>query len=72
MEDQQWAATVWHPKLLSLASGIERMARVQSEDVFSQMSSDNMTRRLDIKGLPFLFSEFKYYDKAKSWLLECT
>ncbi|WP_299702071.1 hypothetical protein [uncultured Pontibacter sp.] len=70
MEDQQWAAKEWFPKFLPLASGIEKMARVQSEDVFSQMSSDSMKSKLDISGLPFQFSEFKYYEEAKEWLLE--
>lgn len=70
LEDQQWAAKEWFPQFLPVANGIERMARVQSEDLFSQMSSDNLKEKLDIKGLPFSFSEFKYYDDAKAWLLE--
>ena len=70
LEDQQWAAKEWFPKFLPLASGIEKMARIQSEDVFSQMSSDSMKNKLDIAGLPFQFSEFKYYEEAKEWLLD--
>ena len=70
MDDQEWAARDWFPRFLPIATGIEKMARVQSEDVFSQMSSDSMREKLDISGLPFLFSEFKYYEDAKAWLLQ--
>ena len=70
MEDQEWAARNWFPRFLPLASGIVKMARVQSEDVISQMSSDSMKSKLDISGLPFQFSEFRYYGEAKAWLLE--
>ncbi|MER2999248.1 hypothetical protein [Pontibacter populi] len=70
MDDQEWAAKEWFPKFLPVATGIEKMARVQSDDVFSQMSSDSMKEKLDISGLPFLFSEFKNYENARAWLLE--
>lgn len=70
LEDQQWAAKEWFLKFLPLASGIERMARVQSDDLFSQQSASSMKEKIDIEGLPFLFSEFKYYEDAKVWLLE--
>ena len=72
LEDQQWAAQEWFPAFLPLTAGIERMARVQSLDVFNQVSSDNMKEKIDINGLPFLFSEFRHYDDAKGWLLEET
>ncbi len=70
LEDQEWAAKEWFPRFLPMATGIEKMARVQSEDVFSQMSSDSMKEKIDISGLPFLFSEFKSYDDARAWLSE--
>ncbi|WP_162426595.1 hypothetical protein [Pontibacter pudoricolor] len=70
MDDQEWAANEWFPRFMPVATGIEKMARVQSEDVFSQMSSDSMKEKLDISGLPFLFSEFKNYEDAKAWLLQ--
>jgi hypothetical protein len=72
LEDQQWAAREWFPTFLPLAAGIERMARVQSVDVFSQVSSDNMKEKIDMGGLPFLFSEFRHYEDAKAWLLQET
>lgn len=72
LEDQQWAAREWFPAFLPLAAGIERMARVQSVDVLNQISSDNMKDKIDIDGLPFLFSEFRHYEDAKAWLLEET
>lgn len=70
MDDQEWAAKEWFPRFIPNATGIEKMARVHSEDVFSQMSSDSMKEKLDISGLPFLFSEFKHYYDAKAWLLQ--
>ncbi|TPE42397.1 hypothetical protein [Pontibacter mangrovi] len=69
MVDQEWTAREWLPQFLTFSADIKRMARVQAEDVFSQMSSDSMKRKLDIGGLPFEFSEFRFYDDARSWLL---
>ncbi|AKQ45165.1 hypothetical protein TH63_05205 [Rufibacter radiotolerans] len=70
LEDQEWAAKDWFTRFLPLSTGIEKMARVQAQDIFSQISSDGMKEKLDIDGLPFQFSEFKYYESAKDWLLE--
>ncbi|AKQ45813.1 hypothetical protein TH63_09420 [Rufibacter radiotolerans] len=70
LEDQEWAAKDWFPRFLPFSKGITKMARVQAQDIFSQISSDGIKEKLDIEGLPFLFSEFKNYDAAKAWLLE--
>ena len=60
---------MWLPKFLTLATSLEKVARVQAIDVFSQMSSDSIKSKLDIQGLPYLYSEFKNNEDAKAWLL---
>lgn len=64
--DQEFVVNEWLPKYLQ-KSVIKKSVTIESEDIFSKMSSESMLRQAD-KMIPFDMATFKTYKEAISWL----
>lgn len=65
VEDQQWTNEVWFPSALS--AGIKYIALVVPEDIFSQVSVDNI---IDNAEGDFQTRYFNSVEEAAAWLKE--
>lgn len=63
-EDQKWSNEDWFPR--ALQSGIKRMAVIVSDDIFNQMTVEEIM--LKVKAQDFISQYFDSVDKAKKWL----
>jgi hypothetical protein len=69
LKDQAWVAAEWAPLFMPLAVSIEKMAKVKSRDISSEISSDNIRGKLPDARIPFLFKAFDGYQEARTWVL---
>lgn len=64
--DQEFVVNEWLPKYLQKCQ-VKKSVTIESEDIFSKMSSDNMLRKAD-KMIPFDMATYKTYKQAIAWL----
>lgn len=64
--DQQWINTEWFPQLLG--AGIKRMAVIVGNDIFNQMSVEDIMSNVESVG--FVSQYFPDTASATKWLIE--
>ncbi len=62
--DQNWSNTEWFPK--ALGAGISKMGVIVSDDVFNQMSVDQIMS--NVESANFVSQYFPDKDKARNWI----
>ena len=62
--DQNWSNTEWFPK--ALGAGIKKMGVIVADDVFNQMSVDQIMSK--VEAADFVSKYFPTVDQAKTWI----
>ncbi len=65
-DDQKWSNEEWFPKVL--ASGLKKVGVIISDDIFNQMSIDEIMSKVESAG--FASQYFDDIDKAAQWMKE--
>lgn len=63
-EDQQWSNTIWFPE--ALEAGISRIGIIVSDDIFNQLSVEEIMSRVDNAELSSHY--FSSPEEAMSWI----
>jgi hypothetical protein len=63
-DDQKWSNEEWFP--LALSNGLKKMGVIISDDIFNQMSVDEIMSK--VEGAGFASQYFDDIDKATQWM----